>query len=37
MQNQEIVQLEKDKADSEADLARLQELSSRYVDLDRQM
>ena len=37
MQNQEIVQLEKDKADSEADLARLRELSTRYVDLDRQM
>ena len=33
----EIYQLEKDKADLETDLNRLQQLSSRYAELDRQM
>jgi len=33
----EIYQLEKDKADLETDLNRLQQLSSRYTELDRQM
>ena len=37
MQNQEIVQLEKDKLDAETDIARLQELSKRYGQLDMQL
>ena len=37
MQNQEIIQMQKDKQDAETDIARLRELSTRYGQMDRQM
>lgn len=37
LQDQELVQLQKDRTDITEDLTRLQELSKRYGLLDRQM